>query len=202
MISPSSDVGQVVAVVLIGFSLGFLGRRFVALLRFVAGWISATNLYYVLECAMVFALLTLAGWTLVEIEGWPAPALAGGAILAGLVAGANTYYRLLRETGCPRCKTPRPFVRQEMQRRKIRNEEKKEVFSNYRRPYLSLQKPHFLRERSWDLRTAAVYHFYKVRYRCTGCRHEWEVEVARLVSSREEAQELPPETYRPGRRRP
>jgi hypothetical protein len=200
MLTQVSDFNQMAIVVIIGFSIGFLGRRFAGLVRYFIEHVIPTNIYYALEFVMVF-VLAISGWTLVEIANGPDLPFAAVAVIAGLLAGGITYYRLSRETGCPGCKDFRPFRRQERQRIRIRTEERKAVTRNYRRLTLNLRKPYVQGERSWDSKTVAVYNFYKVRYRCASCRHEWEIEEPKFISRREETHELPPETNRGGRGR-
>jgi hypothetical protein len=148
---------------------------------------------------MIF-VLALSGWALVDIANGPPLPSAVVALLAGLLAGGVTYYRLLTETGCPGCKSLRPFRRRERHRLKIRTEERKRVARNYRGPYFSFQKPYIRRERSWTQTTVEVHNVYKVRCRCASCQHEWEVEERKFVSLRKDERDLSPETHRHGRR--
>lgn len=78
---------------------------------FIAEWLSIFLIAWLFWCVLFFGA-----------PGSVPPGLAA-TLIAGLYASAIVYGRLMAVTGCRKCSCPLPFMRQEIGRRHLRDEE-------------------------------------------------------------------------------
>jgi hypothetical protein len=122
---------------------------------------------FIVEWVSIFVLAWFF-WSLMffSAPGSVPPGLAA-TFIAGLYASSLVYGRLLRATGCRKCTTPLPFMRQEIGRRHLRDEEEcMEI--QYGGP-------------EWDQHFVHVYCRVRradiVTFRCHHCQQVWEEKI-------------------------
>ena len=134
---------------------------------------------FLVEWLALFAVAWLFWWVLFfGGRGSLQPGVAA-TLISGLYATCLIYGRLLRVTGCRKCGNPMPFMRREIGRRHLRDEE--ECFESEYGGYEWEQ--HFATIYSRIVRTDIV------TYRCRKCDQVWEEKV-----------ELPGTSLKPTRR--
>lgn len=155
--------------------------------------------HYPFELAGLFIALLIA---VIVLPGFVEPNLnvvVIGLICAGGVVGLGLIYQqALVETGCPSCRSLLPFRRRASTREFVRLENKVagplECYSGFS---LSLRKPYFRGERSWDEYVIRKYRVDRVGYTCVACQAEWDELELTLIDKKMRVEERAPEANRP-----
>ncbi len=122
---------------------------------------------FVVEWMSVFAIAWLF-WAVMffSVPGSLPPGLAA-TIVSALYASGVVYGRLLQVTGCRKCASPLPLMRQEIDRRHLRDEEQCVEIeyggSEWDRHFVHV----YCRVRRTDI----------VTFRCRSCQQKWEQKI-------------------------
>jgi hypothetical protein len=129
-------------------------------------------LAFMIEWVFMFILALMACALFFFSQGKLAETAMVSTAISALLACVFVYVRMFKATGCDKCGSPLPLLREEVDRKHIRDARK----------FLELA-------RSWSQGPASMADIYskicrieKVRFRCKRCKHEWAEEQQTSLS--------------------